>query len=381
MDFVEQRLPQIRRIVVKVGTHLLGGRDQGLNLPLIDHLTFQFAQAREQHKELILVSSGAVGAGAFALGLKEPPEELSQRQALAAVGQSRLMQHYEQAFGGHGLTVAQVLLTRTTFDSRDLYLNTRNTLETLMRWGVVPIVNENDTVSVDELKFGDNDELSALVAGKIGADLLILMTDVDGLYDRPPDQPGARRIPVVYQDRTPDLKVGADTGSRFGLGGMPSKLRAVSLASETGILTNICSGLDKNILLRVLAGEAVGTWFEPREKRISARKRWIAAGKKPADGAIVIDPGAGRALRTGGKSLLPSGVVGVRGAFEKGDVIHVVGTESQPIAKGLVRFSAEELRSVQGKKSSEISEILGHRQAHEVIHRDDMVVFNGKRKT
>ena len=164
------------------------------------------------------------------------------------------------------------------------------------------------------------------------------------------------------------------------MGGMPSKLRAVSLASESGILTNICSGRDKNILLRILAGEAVGTWFEPRDKRISARKRWIAAGKRPADGAIVIDPGAGRALQTGGKSLLPSGVVEVRGKFEKGDVIHVVGTESQPIAKGLVRFSAEELRSVQGKKSSEISEILGHRQAHAVIHRDDMVVFSEKRE-
>ncbi len=380
MDFVKQRLSQVRRVVVKVGTSLLGGRDQGLNLPLIDHLAYQFGQAREQQKELILVSSGAVGAGAFVLGLKEPPAELSRRQALAAVGQSRLMQHYERMFARHGLTVAQVLLTRNTFDSRDLYLNTRNTLETLMRWGVIPIVNENDTVSVDELKFGDNDELSALVAGKIGADLLVLMTDVDGLYDRPPDQPGARRIPVVYQDETPDLEVGKAAGSRFGLGGMPSKLRAVSLAADTGILTNICRGRDENVLLRILAGEASGTWFEPREKRISARKRWIAAGKTPAEGAIIIDEGAERALRTGGKSLLPSGVIAVRGAFQTGDVIHVVGTELEPIARGLVRFSADELRSVQGKKSSEIAEVLEDRQTYEVIHRDDMVVFNGKKE-
>ena len=380
MEFVEQRLPDVRRIVVKVGTNLLRGKEQGLNLELIDHLAFQFARVREEERELILVSSGAVGAGAFALGLDNPPTDLSQRQALAAVGQSRLMQQYALAFNRHGLPVAQVLLTRNTFDSRELYLNTRNTLETLLQWGVVPIVNENDTVAVDELKFGDNDQLSALIAGKIGAGLLILLTDVDGLYDRPPGQPGARRIPVVYKDRDTDLAVGKETGSRFGLGGMPSKLRAVSLAGDAGILANICGGRTENIILRVLAGEPVGTWFEPREKKISARKRWIAAGKTPVNATIIVDRGAETAIQSGGKSLLPSGVVDVRGNFEEGDLIHVVGTGSEPIARGLVRFSSDELRSVQGRKSSEIAEILGHRQAYEVIHRDDMVVFNGKKE-
>ena len=380
MEFVEQRLPDVRRIVVKVGTNLLQGEEQGLNLKLIDHLAFQFTRMREEERELILVSSGAVGAGAFALGLDHPPTDLSQRQALAAVGQSRLMQQYALAFNRHGLSVAQVLLTRNTFDSRELYLNTRNTLETLLHWGVVPIVNENDTVAVEELKFGDNDQLSALIAGKIGADLLILLTDVDGLYDRPPGQPGARRIPVVYKDRDTDLVVGQETGGSFGLGGMPSKLRAVSLAGDAGILANICGGRTENIILRVLAGDSVGTWFEPREKKISARKRWLAAGKTPVNATIRVDRGAQTAIQSRGKSLLPSGVADVQGNFEEGDLIHVLGTGSEPIARGLVMFSSDELRSVQGRKSSEIAEILGHRQAYEVIHRDDMVVFNGKKE-
>ena len=380
MEFVEQRLPDVRRIVVKVGTSLLQGEEQGLNLKLIDHLAFQFARVREEERELILVSSGAVGAGAFALGLDNRPTDLSQRQALAAVGQSRLMQQYELAFKRHGLSVAQVLLTRNTFDSRELYLNTRTTLETLLQWGVVPIINENDTVAIEELKFGDNDQLSALIAGKIGADLLILLTDVDGLYDRPPGQPGARRIPVVYKDRNTDLVVGKETGSRFGLGGMPSKLRAVSLAGDAGILTNICGGRMENVILRVLASDPVGTWFEPREKKISARKRWLAAGKTPVNATIRVDRGAQTAIQSRGKSLLPSGVVDVQGDFEEGDLIHVMGAGPEPIARGLVRFSSDELRSVLGRKTSEIAEILGHRRAYEVIHRDDMVVFNGKKE-
>ena len=380
MEFVEQCLQDVRRIVVKVGSNLLRGEEQGLNLELIDHLAFQFARIKEEEKELILVSSGAVGAGAFALGLDHPPTDLSQRQALAAVGQSRLIQQYELAFKRHGLSVAQVLLTRNTFDSRELYLNTRNTLETLLHWGVVPIINENDTVAIDELKFGDNDQLSALIAGKIGAGLLVLLTDVDGLYDRPPEEPGARRIPVVYKDRDTDLVVGKGTGSRFGLGGMPSKLRAASLAGDAGILTNISGGRTENILLRVLACDRVGTWFEPRQKKISARKRWIAVGKTPVNATIRVDRGAEAAIQTGGKSLLPSGVVDVQGTFVKGDLIHVLGTGSEPIARGLVRFSSDEVRTVQGLKTSEIPEILGRRQAYEVVHRDDMVVFNRKKE-
>ena len=380
MEFVEQRLQDVRRIVVKVGTNLLQGEEQGLNLELIDHLAFQFSRVRDEEKELILVSSGAVGAGAFALGLDHPPTDLSQRQALAAVGQSRLMQQYELAFKRHGLSVAQILLTRNSFDSRELYLNTRNTLEALLQWGVVPIVNENDTVAIDELKFGDNDQLSALIAGKIGAGLLVLLTDVDGLYDRPPYEPGARRIPVVYRDRDTDLVVGKGTGSRFGLGGMPSKLRAVSLAGDAGILTNICCGRTENILQRVLAGDSVGTWFEPREKKISARKRWIAAGKTPVNATISVDRGAETAIQSGGKSLLPSGVVEVEGTFVEGDLINVLGAGSEPIARGLVRFSSDELRTVRGRKTSEISAILGRRRAYEVVHRDDMVVCNRKNK-
>lgn len=374
-EFVQQGLQAVRRIVVKVGTNLLRGEQEGLNLERMDHLAAQMAELRRQGKELILVSSGAVGAGTHLMGLAEPPREIHKRQALAAIGQSRLMHHYMSLFRQYGVRVAQVLLTRDNLDDRQRYLNARSTFEVLLHWGVLPIVNENDTVAVEELRFGDNDQLSALIAGKIDADLLVILTDVEGVFDRPPSDPEARRIPVWREHAVSEVRLEGGPGSRFGLGGMQSKLKAVRLATRAGILVNIGCGRTPHILLRILAGEEVGTWFEPRHQKISARKRWLAFGKRLCDGRIRVDAGAEAALRDGGKSLLPSGVVEVEGRFRKGDLVQVCSLDAREIARGLVQFSSEELLSIMGRKTPEVAAVLGKRRSYEVIHRDDMVVL------
>lgn len=372
-DFVSPRLSHVRRMVVKVGTNLLRGGQEGLNLDFMEALASQIFSIQEAGVDVILVSSGAVGAGAFVFGAEQPPTDTSVRQALAALGQSRLMHHYKLIFGRFGVKVAQVLLTRDSLDDRKRYLNIRNTLETLLSWKVLPIINENDTVAIEELKFGDNDQLSALIAGKMGADLLVILTDVKGMYDRPPQQEGARRIARLYLEEQDAIDIGEGTASSFGLGGMRSKLEAAQLATRTGILTFIGPGREPGILKRVLAGEDVGTWCEPRE-RMPARKRWLAMGKRPGSGLIRVDSGAEAALLTGGSSLLPSGVVSVEGTFREGDLIRVYTAESEEIAMGLIRYSSAELEEVRGMKTPEVQAHLGDRQNYEVIHRDDMVV-------
>jgi glutamate 5-kinase len=341
----------------------------------MDGLGKQIASVHSRGIDVILVSSGAVGAGAFELGFLQPPAETNVRQALAAVGQSRLMHHYKLAFSRHSIKVAQVLLTRDSLDHRQRYLNARNAFETLLGWHVLPIVNENDTIAIEELKFGDNDQLAALIAGKIGADLLIILTDVQGIFDRPPSQPGAERIPFLQLDQQSSIDIGEGGANAFGLGGMRSKLEAARLATTAGILTFIGPGRAEGILLRVLDGENVGTWCEPYRKRISARKRWLALGKRRGEGRIYVDPGAENALRSG-KSLLPSGVSRVEGEFIQGDLIRVYGAPLKEIAVGLSQYSASELKAVLGRKTSEILILLGERQNLEVIHRDDMVVFD-----
>jgi glutamate 5-kinase len=375
-EVIKERLQSIKRIVVKVGTNLLRGTEEGLNLQFMDSLAGQIGAARSRGVDVILVSSGAVGAGAYELDFDQPPSETNVRQALAAVGQSRLMHHYKQVFSGHGIKVAQVLLTRDSLDHRQRYLNARNAFETLLSWNVLPIVNENDTIAIEELKFGDNDQLAALIAGKIGADLLIILTDVQGIFDRPPSLPGAQRIPYLQLDQQATIEIGEGGASAFGLGGMRSKLEAARLATTAGILTFIGPGRTDGILLRILDGENVGTWCEPYRKRISARKRWLALGKRRGEGRIYIDPGAEKALRTGGKSLLPSGVSRVEGTFKEGDLIRVYGAPLKEIAVGLSQYSAEELQAVLGLKTPEVERLLGERQNLEVIHRDDMVVFD-----
>lgn len=375
MSQLVDRLSTVRRVVVKVGTNLLRGDHEGLNLDFMRDLAAQIAQLRNQGREVILVSSGAVGAGAYQMGFAAPPSETSTRQALAAIGQSRLMHHYREICGKVGLQVAQVLLTRDSLDQRLRYLNVRNTFETLLGWGILPIVNENDTVAIEELKFGDNDQLSALIAGKVDADLLVILTDVLGIFDRPPHLPDARRLSLLRPEDLASVDIGAGTAGAFGLGGMRSKLEAARLATRAGILTFIGPGRTPGILDQVMSGADLGSWCEPRPQRLSARKRWLAMGKRPGDGRIFVDSGAEAAVRTGGKSLLPSGVSRVEGLFQRGDLVRVLSEpDREEIALGLTRYSSEDLETVRGRRSGEIEELLGKRDSYEVIHRDDLVI-------
>lgn len=374
--FLKDKLQELRRIVIKVGTNLLRGDEEGLNLGFMVELAVQIGEIKKRGLDVILVSSGAVGAGAYVMGFDVPPKRLSERQALAAIGQSRLMHHYEGVFKEHGMNVAQVLLTLESFDDRQRYLNARNTLDTLFSLGVLPIVNENDTVAVEELTFGDNDQLSALIAGKIGADLLVILTDVEGVYDRHPSEPGARRIAALPLNEVGKIETHDDDGVSFGLGGMKSKLESVKIATHAGILVNISCGMTDSILLKVLAGEPVGTWFEPESKKISARKQWLAFGKRLGPGRIRVDGGAEKALRNAKTSLLPSGVEEVEGVFAEGELISVCGSDYQEIARGLSKYSSEDLKRVLGLRSEQIPTILGSRQHFEVIHRRDLVIMD-----
>lgn len=378
-EVVRQCLCSARRIVVKVGTNLLRGTEEGLNLEFMKSLARQISEIHLEGRDVILVSSGAVGAGCHVLGFDEPPTETHLRQALAAIGQSRLMQHYKQIFNACGLQVAQILLTRDSLDHRTRYLNARNTFETLLNWRILPIVNENDTTAVEELRFGDNDQLSALIAGKIGADLLAILTDVEGIFDRPPSEPGAVRVPYLAPSQRSRLNIGEGRPGSFGLGGMKSKLDAARMATRAGILTFVGPGRGEQVLHQVLEGNDFGTWCIPRRRRISARKRWLALGKRIGEGRVYVDDGAEDALRNGGKSLLPSGVWRVEGRFETGELIRVLDASDNEIAIGLCRYSSEELDRVQGCKTAEVLELLGDRQFLEVIHRDDMVVMGDEK--
>jgi len=338
-------------------------------------LADQIGSIKRREIDVILVSSGAVGAGAFVMGFDEPPKKLRERQALAAIGQSRLMHHYKAVFKEYGTKVAQVLLTPESFNDRQRYLNARNTFDTLLSWGVLPIVNENDTVAVEELKFGDNDQLAAMMAGKIGADLLIILTDVEGIFDRHPSEPGARRIEALPRRDFGKIEANGDEGSSFGLGGMKSKLEAAKIATRAGILVNVSHGWTPEILFQVLDGDRVGTWFEPESKRISARKQWLAFGKQLGAGKIRVDAGAEAALQIAKKSLLPSGVVAVDGKFSEGELISVCGPGAQEIARGLSKYSSDDLRMILGLRSEQIPSILGQRQNYEVVHRRDLVMM------
>jgi glutamate 5-kinase len=377
--FLKKRLPAINRIVIKVGTHLLRGDDAGLNQRVLKQLVDQLAAAHNRGKELILVTSGAVGAGASIMNINHPPEELTERQAFAAIGQSCLMNLYDQLFSKHDIKVAQILLTRDALDERQRYLNARNTLEMLLKWRVIPIINENDTVAVEEIKigdtFGDNDRLSALIAVKMDADSLIILTDVDGLYDRPPSQEGAKRIPIITLTSETLSYAGNEKSGLFSLGGMRTKLEAVRIANDAGILAHINNGFKKNILLDILDGKNVGTWFKCREKKIKGRKRWLAYGKRLCEGKVVIDQGAERALLLNGRSLLPSGVIAVEGTFQKDELVRVCNDRGEEIARGLVQYSSKEIDMIKGKKTAEIPAILGEHTSYEIIHRNNLVTL------
>lgn len=368
-------LAESRRLVVKVGTSTLTHQTGKLNLERIERLVRELADHVNAGRQVILVTSGAVGAGMGRLGFKERPRTLPEKQAAAAVGQGILMHMYEKFFAEYGLTVAQVLLTRDDLAERRRYLNARHTLGTLLRLGVLPIVNENDTVAVDEIRVGDNDTLSALVAGLVDADVLILLTDSQGLYTANPHScPEAKLIPVV-EEITPELEsLAGGSGSTWATGGMITKLQAARLATNFGIPVIIASGLLPGQIAAILRGEEVGTLFLPREHKAHGRKKWLAYGPV-VQGKIQVDAGAARAIVHSGKSLLPSGITAVEGEFERGSLVSIVEPGGKEIARGMSNYSAEEIRRIQGKKTSEILAILGHKDYDEVVHRDNLIVL------
>ena len=372
-----RQLGRVRRLVVKVGSGLVTTPGAGPDRRRITALADELAAARADTRDVVLVTSGAIATGMARLALPQRPRSIPEKQAAAAVGQSALMRYYEAAFKRHGLAVGQVLLTAQDIGDRARYLNARNTLLSLLRFGVVPIVNENDTVAVEEIKVGDNDNLSALVASLIEADLLVLLTDVDGLYTaNPAVDSAARKLDTV--DAVTDEIVrlvwdGAGTGS---VGGMATKLQAAQKAAAAGVPMIIANGRADRPLGRLLRGEPLGTYFAPKSDRLGARKRWIGFAVPP-QGRLTVDAGAVRALTLGGKSLLPSGVVEVEGDFAAGEVVAVVGeADGKEFARGLVNFDAPELRRIRGAKTREIEPRLGYKSFDEVIHRDNLVVFS-----
>jgi glutamate 5-kinase len=362
-------------VVVKVGSALITAPGQGLSSPLIQHVADEMAAAVKERREMTLVSSGSIVAGTARLGWTRRPRTIPEKQAAAAVGQSALMWHYEQAFKRHDLQVGQVLLTGQDIADRGRYLNARNTLLALMEYGVLPIVNENDTVAVDEIKVGDNDNLAALVAHLIDADLLVLLTDVEGLYTADPRRdPSARRLETVDAVTDDTRRLVFDDAARISVGGMGTKLEAAQKAGASGIPMVIASGREPGMLARVLRGEPVGTFFRPRDDRLASRKRWIAFAAPP-QGRLVVDAGARRALTERGRSLLPSGLVDVEGQFQAGEVVALAEPDGADFARGLVNYDAGEVRKLRGAKTTEIERILGYKGLDELIHRDNLVVL------
>jgi glutamate 5-kinase len=368
-------LTRARRLVVKVGSGQITSPGEGLDARRIAALAADVAALVDDRREVVLVSSGAIVAGTARLGLSAKRRSIPERQAAAAVGQSSLMWHYEQAFKRHGITVGQILLTSQDISDRGRYLNARNTLLALLDFRVLPVVNENDTVAVEEIKVGDNDNLAALVAHLIDADLLVLLTDVDGLYSADPRRDAsATRIDIVEAVTEDIRRLCFDGAGRVSVGGMITKLEAAQKASASGIPMVIANGREHGVLGRVVKGEALGTYFLPRDDRLAARKRWIAFAVPP-QGRLTVDAGARKALTEKGKSLLPSGLVEVMGEFRAGEVVALAEPEGDDFARGLVNYDAGELRKIRGAKTAEIEKALGYKGLAEVIHRDNLVVL------
>ncbi len=371
-----EALKKAKRIVIKVGTSTITYANGKRNFSQIDRLALEISDLQNQGKEMILVTSGAVAVGVDRMGLPGKPKTIPGKQAAAAVGQGVLMHTYEKFFADYGQIVAQVLITKTEAIDRHRYTNTRNTFMELMRQRVIPIVNENDVVALDELKIGDNDNMSALVAGIVDADLVIILSDVDGLYTaNPQTHPDAVIVPEVAEI-TPEIEASAGgVGSARGTGGMATKIQAAKAATSSGIHLVIASGTEKNAITRVLQGEELGTLFVSRENRLQFRKRWLAFGAKIA-GSIVVDDGCAKAIRkAGGCSILPAGVFAVQGEFLPGSTVSVIDKDAHELARGLVHYSSAELEQIKGCNSGEIANILGHKNFDEVIHRDDLVIL------
>lgn len=371
-----EALKNAKRIVIKVGTSTITYANGKRNFSQIDRLAREISDLQNQGKEMILVTSGAVAVGVDRMSLPCKPATIPGKQAAAAVGQGVLMHTYEKFFADYGQVVAQVLITKTEAIDRHRYTNSRNTFMELMRQHVIPIVNENDVVALDELKIGDNDNMSALVAGIVDADLVIILSDVDGLYTaNPQTHPEAELVPTVLEI-TPAVEASAGgVGSARGTGGMATKIQAAKAATSSGIQLVIASGTEKNAITRILQGEVLGTLFVSRENRLQFRKRWLAFGAQ-IQGSLVVDEGCARAIhKAGGCSILPAGIFAVEGEFLAGSTVRVIDKDAHELARGLVHYSSAELAQIKGCKSAEIADILGHKNFDEVIHRDDLVIL------
>lgn len=362
--------------VVKVGTRVLTNAEGQLDEDRIAQLAEDIVRVREAGRKVVLVSSGAVGAGMARLGLPQRPTNLAELQAVAAVGQSLLIEAYDRTFFRHKCAAAQILLTADDLEDRTRYLNARNTILTLLqRFDAIPIINENDTIAVEELRttFGDNDRLAAIVTNLIRAPLLVLLSDVEGLYDGDPQKARSRPIPLVRQIDAGILSLAVDRETGISRGGMASKLQAARLATTAGENTIIASGHSPGVLQQILAGDVVGTLFLAQGGVVTARKRWFGLSVQPR-GHLVVDAGARRAVEQQGRSLLPAGVIDVVGTFDKGDVVALRDVDGVEFARGLSNYPADEIRRIKGLRTSHIAESLGYCPYEEIVHRDNLLV-------
>jgi glutamate 5-kinase len=370
-----RRLTDAKRVVVKVGSALLVDADKGrLNRAWLESFAADVASLRKRGKEVILVSSGAIALGRRHLGLNAGKLKLEESQAAAAVGQIRLAHAYKELLDAHEITVAQILLTLGDTEQRRRYLNARGTLNTLLTLGAVPVINENDTVATAEIRYGDNDRLAARVAQMVGADCLVLLSDIDGLYTaNPHEDPDAEFIPRVLQITPAIEAMAGGASSDMGSGGMQTKIAAAKIAVGAGCHLCIAKGASQHPLKRIEEG-ARCTWFVPSSTPVATRKQWIAGTLKPA-GAIAVDDGAVRALLSG-KSLLPAGVTRALGRFERGDTVSIIGPDGNEVARGICAYSDSDAARIIGRKSAEIEKVLGFRGRDEIVHRDDLVLLN-----
>jgi glutamate 5-kinase len=367
--------PRLGRVVVKIGSSLVTNEGKGLDLAAISRWSEEIARIRAaQGPEIILVSSGAVAEGMKRLGWKRRPREMHDLQAAAAIGQMGLIQGYESSFSRHGIMTAQILLTHDDLADRKRYLNARATLRGLLKLGVVPIVNENDTVVTDEIKVGDNDTLAALVSNLIEADLLVILTDQSGLFTADPRKQADARLLAEVRAGDPTLEAMAGgAGSSIGRGGMITKVLAAKRAATSGASTVVCSGREPDVLVRLMQGEPVGTRFIAQTPRLAARKKWMADHLQ-LRGAVVLDPGAVTALLNSGRSLLPIGVTEVRGEFERGELVAILDPDGRELARGLVNYASNDARRIMRQASNRIEAILGFLEEPELIHRDNLVL-------
>ncbi len=370
-DIRKKIIKKAKRIVVKIGSAVIAGNSA--SNPVFSRLATEIHEARKDGRQFAIVSSGAIALGMQSLNLKQRPTSIPERQAVAAVGQGLLMARYGQAFGRRAERVAQVLLTHDDLSSRHRFLNARNTLLQLLSMGIVPVINENDTVAVDEIKFGDNDLLSALATNLIEADLLIILTDINGLFSKDPkSDPSACLVPLV-RDIDALAPVEGTTGV-LGTGGMASKIEAAKKAAHCGAATVIANGALPGIVKRVLDCEDIGTLILPKEDRLTSKKHWIAFSTRPS-GRVFVDDGAREAISLKGKSLLPTGVKTVDGQFQAGEVVHCVDLKGMEFARGVANYSSKEIESIKGLKTKDIEGVLGYKVFDEVIHRDNLVVL------